>query len=187
MPIPPKMANSGQFDSSPPEVRPRAVGEIGLLVPHAQRDDARVRDRERERGAERVDRAEEGGLPGQDHERPGRCPRRTAIATHGVLKRGWRRRKTSGQLPVARHRVGDPRGADHARVRGDEQDRRGQDADVELRRVEHGAVEAEVLDDAEHRIVREPAAAAPRRGASGTSRSPACTGIAESATSGSVR
>ena len=56
-----------------------------------------------------------------------------------------------GQLPVGRHRVRDPRRADHAGVRGDEQDRRGEDPDVDLRRVQHRAVQAEVVDEAEHR------------------------------------
>ena len=45
------------------------------------------------------------------------------------------------QLPVGRHRVRDPRGADHAGVRGDEQDRRGEDPDVDLQRVERSPPE----------------------------------------------
>ena len=62
-----------------------------------------------------------------------------------------------GQLAVARHRVGDPRGADHAGVGGDEEDRRREDPDVDLRDGEDGAVQAEVLDEAEHRVVLEAA------------------------------
>ena len=60
-------------------------------------------------------------------------PAKTISASHGVLKRGCSRRNTLRQLPVARHRVRDPRRADHAGVRGDEEDRRGEDADVDLR------------------------------------------------------
>ncbi len=62
------------------------------------------------------------------------------------------------QLPVARHRVRDPRGADHARVRRDEEDRRGEHADVHLEPVQQRPLlDPEVLHDAEDRIVREAA------------------------------
>ncbi len=54
---------------------------------------------------------------------------------------------------MARHRVRDPRRADHARVRGDDQDRPGQDADVVAQRRELEAVQADVVDDPEHRVV----------------------------------
>ncbi len=60
------------------------------------------------------------------------------------------------QLPVTRHRVRDPRGADHAGVRRDEEDRGGEDADVDLRRRERRPVQPQVLDDPEHRVVLEP-------------------------------
>ena len=64
--------------------------------------------------------------------------------------------KAFRQLPVRRHRVRDPRGADHTRVCGDEQDRRREDADVDLRGVENASVQSEILHEPEHRIVREP-------------------------------
>src|SRR6266576_112882 len=50
-------------------------------------------------------------------------------------------------LPVTRHRVGDPRGPDHPGVRRDEEDRRGENADVDLRDAQHRSVQTEVLDD----------------------------------------
>jgi hypothetical protein len=59
----------------------------------------------------------------------------------------------AGQLPVRRHRVRDPRGADDAGVRRDEQDRRREHADVHLQHVEREAREAEPLDDPEHGVV----------------------------------
>src|SRR4029078_1736578 len=60
-----------------------------------------------------------------------------------------------GELPVVRHRVRDARRADHARVRGDEENRRGEDADVDLQDVEHGSRDTEVLDETENGVVRE--------------------------------
>ena len=62
-----------------------------------------------------------------------------------------------GDLAVARHRVRDARGPDHARVRGDEQDRGGEDADVDLEHAEHATREPEVLHEPEDRIVGVPA------------------------------
>ena len=59
--------------------------------------------------------------------------------------------ETVGHLAVQAHRVDEPRGADDARVRGDEQDRRGEDADVDLPgRLQRA--EVQVLDDPEHRV-----------------------------------
>ena len=112
-------------------------------------------DREREHRAERVHRAEEGGLarqededrdePAEDDQRdPRRLELRVQVAEDGR------------QLPVAGHGVGDPRGPDHACVRGDEEDRRREQADVDLdRRKERSLVQSEVLDEPEHRVVRE--------------------------------
>ncbi len=56
-----------------------------------------------------------------------------------------------------RHRVRDAGRADHAGVRGDEEDRRGEDADVDLQDVEHRSRDAEVLDETEHGVVGEAA------------------------------
>ena len=56
-----------------------------------------------------------------------------------------------GQLAVQAHRVDQPRDADDAGVGGDEQDRRGEDADVDLpRRLQRA--EVQVLDDPQHRV-----------------------------------
>ena len=82
--------------------------------------------------------------PGEDDERE---PRRLQLRVQPAER--------LRQLAVARHRVRDPRRADHAGVRGDEEDRRGEDADVDLRDRQHGAVQAEVLDEPEHRVVLE--------------------------------
>ena len=83
------------------------------------------------------------------------------------------------QLAVAGHRVRDPRGADHARVRRDEEDRRGEEADVDLEHGEERPADAEVLDDAEHRVGRELSCRARV--------TPCFTGIAERAIIGSVK
>ena len=84
-------------------------------------------------------------------------PANTTSASHGVLNRGWRRRNRLRQLPVARHRIGDARRADHARVGRDEQDRGGQHPDVDLEHVQRRAVDAHVVDQAQHRVVGEAA------------------------------
>ena len=63
----------------------------------------------------------------------GITPAKTSSESHGVLKLRVQPPEDLGQLPVARHRVRDARGADHARVRGDEEDRRGEEPDVDLR------------------------------------------------------
>ena len=119
---------------------------------HPHPHERRVRDRERERRPERVERADEVDVAGQDHrdrqharEEPDREPRR--------LEARVQRPEDLRDLAVGRHRVRDPGGADHAGVRRDEEDRRGEDADVDLERVEQRAFDAEVLDDAEDRIV----------------------------------
>ena len=60
-----------------------------------------------------------------------------------------------GQLPVLAHRVGQPRDADQRRVGGDQQDHRRQHADVVAEDFGRHVREAEVLDDAEDRVVGE--------------------------------
>ena len=114
--------------------------------------------------------------PGEEEERdPGR-PERLVQAPEPV-----------GQLAVGGHRVRDPRGADDARVRGDDEDRRGEDPDVDLERAEERAVDPEVVDETEHRVVGE--AALLRRQAEHRLVLAARerTGIAESAIAGSVK
>ena len=127
--------------------------------PHAERRHRHMGDREREHRAERVHPPQEVDLPREQEERRAdsreddeREPRRLQLR----VQLAERRR----QLAVARHRVGDPRRADHAGVRGDEEDRRSEDADVDLHDRQHRAVQAHVLDEAEHRVVLE----AERRG-----------------------
>ena len=115
-----------------------------------------MRDREREHRAERVHRPEEVRLAGQDDRDRG-CSCEDDEREPGRLEPGVQSAEDLRQLAVARHRVRDAGGADHARVRGDEQDRGGEDADVDLERVQREPVQAEVLDQAEHRVVREPA------------------------------
>ena len=61
-----------------------------------------------------------------------------------------------GQLAVDAHRVDQPRDADDAGVGGDEEDRRGQQADVELARGLQRP-EVDLLDDAEDRVAGEAA------------------------------
>ena len=111
-----------------------------------------VRDREREHRPERVHPADEVDVARQheeDREDAGEDDQREPRRLEARVQPPEHLR----QLPVARHRVGDPRRADHAGVRGDEEDRRREDADVDLRRVEHEPVQVEVLDEAEHRVV----------------------------------
>ena len=61
-----------------------------------------------------------------------------------------------GHLAVQAHRVDQARDADDPRVGGDEEDRRRQQADVDLRGLLQEA-QVQVLDDAEHRVAGEAA------------------------------
>ena len=112
-----------------------------------------MRDRERERRSQRVERPDEVHVAGEDHE-----DRRDAREQNERQPRRLEARMQPpqhlGQLPVGRHRVGDARGADDTRVRRDHQDRRREDADVDLGSVEEDALEPDVLDHAENRVVR---------------------------------
>ena len=125
-------------------------------IRHPQPNERGVRDRERERRPERVERADEVHVAGEqdqdradaredDEREPGRLEARVEPA------------EDLRQLPVARHRVRDARGSDHPGVRGDEQDGGGEDPDVDLEPAEQPALDADVLDDPEDRVVREPA------------------------------
>ena len=113
-----------------------------------------MRDREREHRAERVHPAEEVDLAREDEDRRADGAEHDQ-RQHRRLQLRMQPAEHLGELPVARHRVGDPRRADHARVRRDEEDRRREDADVDLRRREQVAVQAEVLDQPEHGVVLE--------------------------------
>ena len=105
-------------------------------VPEA--DHRHVGDREREHRAERVHRPEEVVSPGS-RVRIEISPAKTSEREPRRLEARVEPAEDLRQLPVARHRVRDPRGPDHARVRRDEEDRRGEDADVDLQRVEQRA------------------------------------------------
>ena len=94
-----------------------------------------------------------------------------------------------GHLAVDAHRVDEPRDADEAGVRRDEEDRRGEQADVELGRVLQRP-EVDRLDDAEDRVAGV-AALVLRAGRAASAYSPVValnvTGSADSATAGSVK
>ena len=77
------------------------------------------------------------------------------IATYGVLNVGWTCAQDLGQLAVLAHREREPREADQRGVGGDQQDHRGEHADVDAEDVREPAREPEVLDDPEHRVVGE--------------------------------
>ena len=91
-----------------------------------------------------------------------------------------------GHLAVQAHRVDQPRDADDPGVGGDEQDRRREQADVDLARVLERP-EVQVLDDPEHRVAGVAAlvlAHAEQRLA--VAADVAVTGSADSATAGSA-
>ena len=60
-----------------------------------------------------------------------------------------------GELPVLAHRVGEARDPDQPGVGRDQQDHRGEHADVVAQDVGEARAEPEVLDDPEHRVVGE--------------------------------
>ena len=93
--------------------------------------------------------AEELGLAGQQRDDRGEAehedadPRRAEARVQAAQR--------VGHLAVDAHRVDEPRDADQRRVRGDEQDRRGEQADVQLaRRLQRP--EIDLLDDTEDRV-----------------------------------
>ena len=127
---------------------PRA---FDLRAPPAQRHHRGVRHREREHRSEGVDHPQEVRLAGQDRDagdQPEDRDRNVGRAEPRVQDT-----QDLGQLPVLAHRVGEPRDAEHARVRRDEEDRGREDADVDLRGPLEAA-EIHVLDDTQDRIVR---------------------------------
>ena len=113
-------------------------------------------DGERERRAERVHRPEEVRPPGQEGKERDRAREDDERQPRGA-EAGVQAPEDLRKLAVARHRIGDAGGADHAGVRRDEENGGREDADVDLEPVLDAAGEPEVLDDAEDRVVREPA------------------------------
>ena len=111
-----------------------------------------MRHREREHRAERVQVAEQRRLAGEQEQRGeeaeerDREPRRAVLAVQAG--------EDLGQLAVLGQRPRQAADADQPGVGGDEEDRRGQDADVCAHEVQQPAAEAEGRDDAEDGIVR---------------------------------
>ena len=91
-----------------------------------------MRDRERQHRAERVHVAQEVGLA-RDHRHAGdRAEQQDPDPRRAVLR--VQLAQAVGHLAVDAHRVDEPRDADDPRVRGDEEDRRREQADVDLAR-----------------------------------------------------
>ncbi len=110
-------------------------------------------DREGEHRPERVHRRQEVGLARQqgDDRDPGEDDDRDVGGAEGRVDLA----QPLGQLAVLAHRVGQPRDPDQAGVGGDQEDHRGEDADVNAKDVGEPGAEAEVLDDPEDRVVGE--------------------------------
>ncbi len=105
----------------------QAALDVGVLA--AQLDHRDVGDREGEHRAERVHRRQEVGLARDqgDHRDRGEDEDRDvggAVAWVDLAQ-------ALGQLAVLAHRVGEPGDADQAGIGGDQQDHRGEDADVD--------------------------------------------------------
>ena len=114
------------------EVERRLPGALGVAVVAAQLDHRDVGDREGEHRAEGVHRRQEVGLARDqgDHRDRGEDEDRDvggAVARVDLAQ-------ALGQLAVLAHRVGEAGDADQAGVGGDQQDHRGEDADVEAQR-----------------------------------------------------
>src|SRR5918997_950828 len=107
----------------------------------------RVRGREAEHRAEGVDGAEEVGLSGED--RHASDEREDEDRDMGGAKARVQAPQALGQLAVLAHRVREPGDANQTRVRGDEEDRRGQDPDVDLGGTPEPRGEVETADHAE--------------------------------------
>ena len=101
--------------------------------------------------AERVDRAEELGLARRHHQR--RDAREDRDRDVGRLEARVDPAQELGKLAVHAHREGEPREPDQRSVGRDQQDHRSQDPDVDPERVGQPGIEADVLDDPEHRVV----------------------------------
>ncbi len=128
VPIAPSTAVNGIVVAANAHVPGHAVGTLLIGLLDAQRDHGDVRGREREHRAERVEVAQQVGFAGQDQhagedrEEHDREPRRAEARVQA--------REDARQLAVLGQRPGEPRDADQAGVGGDEQDRRGEHADV---------------------------------------------------------
>ena len=131
-----------------------AVGPRPIRLLDPQADHRQVRDRERQHRAERVHVAQEFGLAGDDRQAGDRAEQQDPDP--GRAEARMQAAEAVGHLAVQPHRVDQPRGADDAGVGRDEQDRRGEHADVDLAgRLQRA--EMQVLDDPEHRIAGEAA------------------------------
>ncbi len=92
-----------------------------------------------------------------------------------------------GQLAVDAHRVDEPRHADDARVGGEEQDRRGEQADVQLGRAAGTAPRSICLTTPRIGSPAKPPSSSVRPSSVWYSPSTRVTGSADSATAGSVK
>ena len=93
---PAEHGEQGPVDAAPPPVGPRAERDLVPIVPsRPQPHDRRVRDRERKRRTEGVERADELDVPGR-MTRIGAMPAKTTSESTGVFSRGCSRRKISG-------------------------------------------------------------------------------------------
>ena len=136
--------DAADADVAGPAVRPLDVGQL-----RAQAHDREVRDRERQHRAEGVHLAQEVGLAGQQRQHRDAAEDDDPQPRRAVAR--MQPPQPVGHLAVDAHRVHEPRDADQAGVRRDEEDRRGEQADVELARALQRA-EVDRLDDAEDRI-----------------------------------
>ena len=114
-----------------------------------------MRGREAEHRAEGVDRAEEVGLSGDD--RHAGDEREDEDRDVGGAKARVQAPQALGELAVLAHRVREPRDADQTRVGRYEEDRRGQDPDVDLGGAREPRREVEAADHAEDGVVGEAA------------------------------
>ena len=128
-----------------------SVGPLSVGVLDPQSDHREVGDRERQHRAERIHVAQERRLPRDqrdardppEHDDPD--PRRAEVRVQlAQLVR---------HLAVQAHRIDQPRDTDDPSVGRDEQDRRGQQADIDLPCVLQRP-QVEVLDDPQHRVAR---------------------------------
>ena len=153
VPRPPRTAVSGTRTPKARKLSGGFQGRSSSDFSPPQLDHRDVGDREREHRAERVHRRQEVGLArdqGDHRDRREDEDRDVGRAVAGVdLAQALR------QLAVLAHRVGEAGDADQAGVGRDQQDHRGEDADVVAQRFGEAGAEAEVLDDAEDRVVGE--------------------------------
>ena len=128
------------------------VRTLAVRVGDAHPDDREVRDRERQHRAERVHVSEEVRLAGD--QRQARDPAEQDDPDPRRPEARMQPAQRIGHLAVQPHRVDEPGDTDDPGVRGDEQDRRREQPDIDLAGVLERP-EVQVLDDPEHRVAGE--------------------------------